>query len=95
MLYIPLLLFLVHIFVSFGPPLNLIHTDPFFTRMPDKPKVLIVCLGNICRSPMGEAVLAHVAKERGIDIHVESAGTGGYHVGEEPDARSAQMTGSK
>jgi protein-tyrosine-phosphatase len=37
---------------------------------------------------MGEAVLAHVAKERGIDIHVESAGTAGYHVGEEPDERS-------
>jgi len=37
---------------------------------------------------MGEAVLAHVAKERGIDIHVESAGTAGYHVGEEPDERT-------
>ena len=63
--------------------------------MPDKPKVLVVCLGNICRSPMGEAVLAHTAKERGIDIHVESAGTGGYHVGEEPDDRSVQITRSK
>jgi low molecular weight phosphotyrosine protein phosphatase len=37
---------------------------------------------------MGEAVLAHVAKERGIDIYVESAGTAGYHVDEEPDERS-------
>ncbi|PVF92005.1 putative LTP1-protein-tyrosine-phosphatase [Serendipita vermifera] len=37
---------------------------------------------------MGEAVLAHVAKQRGIDIHVESAGTAGYHVGEEPDERT-------
>jgi low molecular weight phosphotyrosine protein phosphatase len=44
---------------------------------------------------MGEAVLAHVAKERGIDLHVESAGTAGYHVGEEPDERSVQITGSK
>jgi protein-tyrosine-phosphatase len=59
--------------------------------MSDKPKVLIVCLGNICRSPMGEAVLAHVAKERGIDVHVESAGTAGYHTGEEPDERSVQL----
>jgi len=52
------------------------------------PSALVVCLGNICRSPMGEAVLKHVAKERGIDILIESAGTAGYHVGEEPDERT-------
>ncbi|KAF8592044.1 phosphotyrosine protein phosphatase [Ramaria rubella] len=50
--------------------------------------VLVVCLGNICRSPMGEAVLAHQVKERGLDVKVDSAGTAGYHVGEEPDERS-------
>ncbi len=50
-------------------------------------KVLVVCLGNICRSPMGEAVLADVAAKRRIDIEVASAGTAGYHVGEEPDER--------
>ncbi|KZT37408.1 LMWPc-domain-containing protein [Sistotremastrum suecicum HHB10207 ss-3] len=49
--------------------------------------VLIVCLGNICRSPMGEAVLKEVAKQRGLDVSVQSAGTAGYHVGEEPDER--------
>lgn len=49
--------------------------------------VLIVCLGNICRSPIGEAVLKHAAKERGLDITVDSAGTAGYHVGEDPDPR--------
>lgn len=38
---------------------------------------------------MGEAVLAHVATERGLDIDVASAGTANYHVGEEPDERSA------
>lgn len=43
--------------------------------------------GNICRSPMGEAVLQHIAKERGLEIKVDSAGTAGYHVGEEPDER--------
>lgn len=37
---------------------------------------------------MGEAVLKHVAKERGVDIHIESAGTAGYHVGDEPDERT-------
>ncbi|KAF9029283.1 phosphotyrosine protein phosphatase [Hymenopellis radicata] len=47
--------------------------------------VLIVCLGNICRSPMGEAVLSHVAKARGHDITVDSCGTGAYHTGEDPD----------
>ncbi|THV05988.1 phosphotyrosine protein phosphatase [Dendrothele bispora CBS 962.96] len=51
-------------------------------------KVLIVCLGNICRSPMGEAILRDVAKKRGIEIEVDSCGTAGYHVGEEPDERT-------
>lgn len=51
------------------------------------PNVLVVCLGNICRSPMGEAVLRNVAKERNIDLTVDSAGTSAYHVGEEPDER--------
>jgi low molecular weight phosphotyrosine protein phosphatase len=37
---------------------------------------------------MGEAVLGHIAKERKIDLTVDSAGTAGYHVGEEPDQRS-------
>ena len=50
-------------------------------------KVLVVCLGNICRSPMGAAVLKDVATKRGLDIVVDSAGTAGYHVGEEPDER--------
>lgn len=49
--------------------------------------VLVVCLGNICRSPIGEAVLRQVAQERGVEIVVDSAGTAGYHVGEEPDPR--------
>ncbi len=51
------------------------------------PKALVVCLGNICRSPMGEAVLRHIAKGRNIDLIVDSAGTAAYHVGEEPDER--------
>ena len=49
--------------------------------------VLVVCLGNICRSPIGEAVLKHVAKERGVEITVDSAGTSSYHIGEDPDDR--------
>ncbi|KAL7417384.1 putative LTP1-protein-tyrosine-phosphatase [Mrakia frigida] len=50
--------------------------------------VLFVCLGNICRSPMAEAVFDSEAKKRGLSIKVDSAGTGGYHVGDDPDPRT-------
>lgn len=49
-------------------------------------KVLFVCLGNICRSPMAEAVMRHLIKEKGLQdkIEVDSAGTSSWHVGEPP-----------
>ena len=50
-------------------------------------KVLFVCMGNICRSPAGEAVMRRFAEEFGVDVDVDSAGTHGYHVGEPADAR--------
>ena len=52
--------------------------------------VLIVCTGNICRSPTGEGVLRHLVRERGLEerVRVASAGTHDYHVGEPPDTRS-------
>ncbi len=48
--------------------------------------ILFVCLGNICRSPMAEAVFRHMVKERGLDEHfvIDSAGIGGWHVGSPP-----------
>ncbi|MDQ0058005.1 low molecular weight protein-tyrosine-phosphatase [Paenibacillus harenae] len=51
-----------------------------------KAQVLFVCLGNICRSPMAEAVMRHHVKEAGFDsvIDVDSAGTGDWHVGHPP-----------
>lgn len=49
---------------------------------------LVVCLGNICRSPIGEGWLRHAAMVRGCRVKVDSAGTAGYHVGEAPDRRS-------
>jgi protein-tyrosine phosphatase len=56
----------------------------------DKIAVLVVCTGNICRSPTGEGVLRHLARERGLDgrVVVRSAGTHDYHVGECPDSRT-------
>lgn len=49
-------------------------------------RVLFVCLGNICRSPMAEAVFRHLVREAGLEKHidVESAGTGGWHAGQRP-----------
>lgn len=53
-------------------------------------RVLMVCLGNICRSPTAEAVLRHRLAAARLDgqVEVDSAGTGGWHVGDPPDARS-------
>jgi protein-tyrosine phosphatase len=52
--------------------------------------VLFVCLGNICRSPTAEAVFRERAARAGLDkyIHVDSAGTGNWHVGHPPDRRA-------
>lgn len=56
----------------------------------EKRSVLVVCTGNICRSPTAEGVLREKAKQRGLAdrIQVASAGTHDYHVGEAPDARA-------
>ena len=53
-------------------------------------RVLFVCLGNICRSPLGEGILRHVVEQAGLGgrIEVDSAGTGAWHAGEAPDPRS-------
>lgn len=47
----------------------------------------MVCLGNICRSPMADGWLRHKVAERGLTITVDSAGTASYHVGSPPDSR--------
>ena len=52
-------------------------------------KILMVCLGNICRSPLAEGILAHKTKQ--LDVEVDSAGTAAYHVGELPDKRSIEI----
>ena len=50
-------------------------------------RVLLVCLGNICRSPTAEAAVREAANAAGLDLEVDSAGTGAWHVGESPDER--------
>lgn len=50
--------------------------------------ILFVCLGNICRSPLAEGAFRAEAERLGLDVLVDSAGTGGWHAGEPPDPRS-------
>lgn len=51
-------------------------------------KLLMVCLGNICRSPLAHGIMEHIVKEKGLDWEVDSAGTGNWHIGSAPDRRS-------
>lgn len=51
-------------------------------------RILMVCLGNICRSPLAEGILKFKALQRGLNWVVDSAGTGFWHVGDSPDRRS-------
>ena len=50
--------------------------------------VLFVCMGNICRSPLAEAAFRAEAERRGLEVEVDSAGTGSWHAGEPPDSRA-------
>ncbi|MEJ2693241.1 MAG: low molecular weight phosphotyrosine protein phosphatase [Candidatus Thiodiazotropha sp.] len=52
------------------------------------PSILVVCMGNICRSPTGEAILRAKAQQLGIPVRIDSAGTIGYHQGNPPDRRA-------
>jgi protein-tyrosine phosphatase len=54
-------------------------------------KILMVCLGNICRSPLAEGILQQKAAAAGLDWQVDSAGTNGYHIGEAPHPLSQKV----
>jgi protein-tyrosine phosphatase len=54
-------------------------------------KILMVCLGNICRSPLAQGILEHKVKQAGLDWEIDSAGTNGYHVGEAPHKLSQKV----
>lgn len=51
-------------------------------------KILMVCLGNICRSPLAEGILRKKTERLNLYIHIDSAGTSNYHIGEHPDKRT-------
>jgi protein-tyrosine phosphatase len=51
-------------------------------------KILMVCLGNICRSPLAHGIMEAIVQEKDLDWEVDSAGTGDWHIGSAPDRRS-------
>ena len=51
----------------------------------------MVCLGNICRSPLAEGIMSQLASERQVDVEVDSAGTSGWHAGEPPHRESISI----
>jgi len=55
-------------------------------------RILFVCMGNICRSPTAEGVMRSLLREEGLEdaVELDSAGTGGWHAGEPPDARATE-----
>ena len=53
--------------------------------------ILFVCLGNICRSPLAQGTAEEYCKEKGLDIKIDSAGTGNWHIGEKPCENSIKV----
>jgi len=51
-------------------------------------KILMICLGNICRSPLAEGILKHLSDKKNLDWEIDSCGTGSWHIGSQPDKRS-------
>lgn len=60
-------------------------------------RILLVCMGNICRSPTAEGVLRQFIRQHGLGdkVEVDSAGTHGYHVGEAPDSRTQRAAAAR
>jgi protein-tyrosine phosphatase len=58
-------------------------------------RILFVCTGNICRSPTAEGVLRHLARAQSLELHIESAGLGDWHVGQPPDERAQHHARSR
>lgn len=77
----------------------LVKSDVYSVIMSNQVKVsvLFVCMGNICRSPTAEGVFRHLVEQEGLShlLHIDSAGTHAYHVGEQPDHRAQQTARSR
>ena len=58
-------------------------------------RILFVCLGNICRSPMAEGILRHKAAQKGLNLKIDSAAIGTWHVGANPDKRATKTAKSR
>lgn len=63
--------------------------------MTQPPRILFVCLGNICRSPTAHGVFRARAQDAGFAVTVDSAGTGDWHIGSPPDRRSVQAAAQR
>lgn len=63
--------------------------------MKERRSILFVCTGNICRSPTAEGVLRHLASERSLELRIESAGVGDWHIGDPPDERALRHAKSR
>jgi protein-tyrosine phosphatase len=59
--------------------------------MDNNKKILMVCLGNICRSPLAEGIMQKLSNDKKLNWKVDSAGTGGWHVGESPHVGSINI----
>ena len=58
-------------------------------------RILVVCLGNICRSPMGQGVIERRAADAGLKVQVDSAGLGAWHIGEPPNPRGLKVASAR
>jgi len=58
-------------------------------------RILVVCLGNICRSPTAEGVLRRMGEEAGLDLDLDSAGTGNWHLGKPPYAPAIRAAAAR
>jgi protein-tyrosine phosphatase len=54
-------------------------------------KILLVCMGNICRSPIAEGIMRKIAADRKLNVEIDSAGTSHWHAGEHPDVRAIRV----
>ncbi len=58
-------------------------------------RILVVCLGNICRSPMGQGVIEQRASQAGLAVEVDSAGLGSWHIGDPPNPRGLKAASAR